>query len=57
MLVCKSCEGELKVLRAITTFEIGGGWLCQCVGSCKALQTISDNELAADLEIFEPENL
>jgi hypothetical protein len=53
---CVICSGELKVLRATTELE-ENGWLCQCLGSCRVLQVISDKELAADLEIFEPENL
>lgn len=54
---CVICEGELKVLRAVTDPEVDGDWLVQCTGSCKVLQTITNNELAADLEIFEDENI
>ena len=45
---CVICEGELKVLRAITDPEVGGDWLVQCTGSCQVLQTITNDELAEE---------
>lgn len=46
---CVICQGELVVLRATTELE-ENGWLCQCQGSCKVLQTITDEELMESSE-------
>ncbi len=51
---CVICQGELVVLRATTSLE-ENGWLCQCQGSCKVLQVLTDEELYELGE--EPQNM